>query len=151
MVPGKDVLISPGQLWQSLSVFMTVGLFEKPGRNKEIEDRRKHLYSAMYRLKANRQNRVNLVRDKLCEWEIIYTRKRPELQNLHTGDKNHTLNQIVSSLVLDIIGSLYLSIGDRCSRDTQNRKLHRLEETRSPERSLHPTPRTTFGSSANIQ
>ena len=32
---------------------------------KEIEDRRKLLYSAMYRLKANSQNRVNMVRDKL--------------------------------------------------------------------------------------
>ena len=32
---------------------------------KEIEDRRKLLYSAMYRLKANPQNRVNMVRDKL--------------------------------------------------------------------------------------
>ena len=32
---------------------------------KEIEDRRKLLYSAMYRLKLNPQNRVNMVRDKL--------------------------------------------------------------------------------------
>ena len=32
---------------------------------KEIEDRRKVLYSAMYRLKSNPQNRISLVRDKL--------------------------------------------------------------------------------------
>lgn len=32
---------------------------------KEIEDRRKLLYPVMYRLKANSENRVNLVRDKL--------------------------------------------------------------------------------------
>ena len=32
---------------------------------KEIEDRRKVLYSALYRLKSNPQNRISLVRDKL--------------------------------------------------------------------------------------
>ena len=32
---------------------------------KEIEDRRKVLYSAMFRLKSNPQNRISIVRDKL--------------------------------------------------------------------------------------